>query len=106
MIEVIDTETCTDCNLCVSVCPTNVFQAVAGAPPVIARQDSCQTCFMCEVYCPVDALYVDPDPARVYGLTVEKVKESQSFGSYRRSIGWAKETRHLRQIDDHFRLPQ
>lgn len=106
MIEVLDTDTCTDCNLCVSVCPTNVFQAVKDGPPVIARQDSCQTCFMCEVYCPVDALYVDPDPAHVYGLTVETVKQDGLFGTYRRAIGWAKETRHLRQIDDHFRLPQ
>ncbi|APG95124.1 4Fe-4S dicluster domain-containing protein [Sinorhizobium americanum] len=106
MIEVIDTETCTDCNLCVKVCPTNVFDAIADGPPVIARQGDCQTCFMCEVYCPVDSLYVDPDPANSYGLTVENVKQANLFGSYRRSIGWAKETRHLRRVDDHFRLPQ
>jgi hypothetical protein len=61
---------------------------------------------MCEVYCPVDALYVDPDPMEITGLTVEAVKQRQLFGSYRRAIGWAKETRHLRQVDDHFRLPQ
>lgn len=106
MIEVIDTETCTDCNLCVSVCPTNVFEAVPDGPPVIARQQSCQTCFMCEAYCPVDALYVDPDAERVHGLTVEAVQRDGLFGSYRRVIGWTRDTRHLRHIDDHFRLPQ
>ncbi len=106
MIEVLDTDICTDCNLCVSVCPTNVFQAVPDGPPVIARQDSCQTCYMCEIYCPVDALYVDPDPSHVYGLSVEAVKKDRLFGSYRQAIGWAKETRHLRHVDDHFRLPQ
>ncbi|MBM7488075.1 NAD-dependent dihydropyrimidine dehydrogenase PreA subunit [Bradyrhizobium canariense] len=28
--------------------------------PVIARQDDCQTCFLCELYCPEDALWVSP----------------------------------------------
>ncbi len=31
MIEVIDSQTCTACNICVAVCPTNVFGEVAGA---------------------------------------------------------------------------
>jgi NAD-dependent dihydropyrimidine dehydrogenase PreA subunit len=106
MIELLNTDTCTDCNLCVSVCPTNVFEAVPNGLPIIARQNSCQTCFMCEVYCPVDALYVDPHPLEISGLTVDAVKERKLFGSYRRAIGWAKETQHLRQVDDHFRLPQ
>ena len=26
----------------------------------IARKHDCQTCFLCEAYCPVDALYVAP----------------------------------------------
>lgn len=106
MIEVIDTETCTDCNLCVAVCPTNVFEAVPDAAPLIKRQSDCQTCFMCELYCPVDALYVEPDPASRAGHTVESIRQAGLFGSYRRSIGWAKGTRHLRNVDDHFRLPQ
>jgi MinD superfamily P-loop ATPase len=106
MIELLNTDTCTDCNLCVSVCPTNVFEAVPNGLPIIARQNYCQTCFMCEVYCPVDALYVDPHPMEISGLTVDAVKERKLFGSYRRAIGWAKETQHLRQVDDHFRLPQ
>ena len=29
--------------------------------PVIARQEDCQTCFLCEIYCPTDALYVAPN---------------------------------------------
>ncbi len=60
MIEVISAERCTACNICVNACPTNVFEAVPGGPPRIARQDDCQTCFMCELYCPEDALYVAP----------------------------------------------
>ena len=51
MIELISAERCTACNICVSACPTNVFEAVPGGLPRIARQDDCQTCFMCELYC-------------------------------------------------------
>ena len=56
MIELISATRCTGCNICVTACPTNVFDAVKGSIPVIARKDDCQTCFMCEVWCPEDAL--------------------------------------------------
>ena len=60
MIEIVSAARCIDCDKCVEVCPTNVFDAVEGGHPVIARQSDCQTCFMCEAYCPVDALFVAP----------------------------------------------
>ena len=60
MIEWISAERCTACNICVTACPTNVFDLVPGGPPRIARQNDCQTCFMCELYCPEDALFVAP----------------------------------------------
>jgi NAD-dependent dihydropyrimidine dehydrogenase PreA subunit len=46
MIELISAAQCTGCNICVTACPTNVFDAVPGGPPVVARQGDCQTCFM------------------------------------------------------------
>jgi NAD-dependent dihydropyrimidine dehydrogenase PreA subunit len=55
MVEIVDSERCTGCNICVRVCPTNVFD-VDGPVPVIARQEDCQTCFTCEAWCPEDAL--------------------------------------------------
>ena len=61
MIELVIQSRCIECDRCVRVCPTNVFDAVPGGPPVIASQSDCQTCFMCELYCPADALYVGPD---------------------------------------------
>ena len=44
---------------CAQVCPNDVFDGVqTGGIPSIARQDDCVTCYLCEAYCPVDALYV------------------------------------------------
>ena len=88
MIEVISEDRCTGCNICVNVCPTNVFDPVPGGIPAIARQDDCQTCFMCEVYCPEDALYVAPLTTAVTGVTSAELEAKDIFGSYRKSIGW------------------
>jgi NAD-dependent dihydropyrimidine dehydrogenase PreA subunit len=61
MIEVLSHARCTGCNICVRVCPTNVFDdGEAGEAPTFARHDDCQTCFQCEAYCPEDAIYVAP----------------------------------------------
>lgn len=88
MIEVISETKCIQCNQCVAVCPTNVFEKVEGEIPIIARQDDCQTCFMCELYCPVDALYVAPDAEEVVGITEHVV--SELIGGYREKVGWGK----------------
>ena len=58
MIELVSDSLCIACDKCVKVCPTNVFDAVPGEAPRIARQSDCQTCFLCEAYCPTDALFV------------------------------------------------
>lgn len=89
MIELISAARCTGCNICVTACPTNVFDAVKRGIPIIARQEDCQTCFMCEVWCPEDALYVAPDADRVTAVTEAELVATNAFGSYRRSVGWA-----------------
>lgn len=88
MIEIVSESRCVQCNLCVSVCPTNVFDRVEGNIPVIARQSDCQTCFMCELYCPADALYVAPDAEGVQQATEEKIDRQGLFGGYREKVGW------------------
>jgi NAD-dependent dihydropyrimidine dehydrogenase PreA subunit len=103
MIELVDTETCTSCNICVRVCPTNVFDKTDGVP-VIARQDDCQTCFMCELYCPEDSLYVSPFADTPVSLEAAELKLTDTFGSYRRAVGWTKETRDQRGIDRSYQL--
>ena len=88
MIELVSESRCIECNLCVKVCPTNVFDEVVSGAPVIARQEDCQTCFMCEVYCPVDALYVAPDADESVAVDEGHLAETRLLGSYRDAIGW------------------
>ncbi|MCU1502237.1 MAG: 4Fe-4S ferredoxin iron-sulfur binding protein [Ilumatobacteraceae bacterium] len=92
MIEVISSDRCIDCDLCVKVCPTNVFDAMPGDHPVIARQGDCQTCFLCEAYCPVDAMFVAPTTDAVLSdspfLDEEFLIASGLMGKYRRDLGW------------------
>ncbi|GAB6928689.1 hypothetical protein JCM10914A_26720 [Paenibacillus sp. JCM 10914] len=88
MIELISDTKCVQCNLCVSVCPTNVFDKVPGGVPVIARQSDCQTCFMCELYCPADAMYVAPHPDRLSGQSEHELEQAELLGGYREKVGW------------------
>jgi NAD-dependent dihydropyrimidine dehydrogenase PreA subunit len=104
MIEIVSLERCIACDLCVQVCPTNVFDPVPDAAPKIARQADCQTCFMCELYCPVDALYVAPDVAQTTGVTEQAVAGQDLLGSYRASVGWSRGTRKRRGSDQTFKL--
>jgi NAD-dependent dihydropyrimidine dehydrogenase PreA subunit len=106
MIEIISAQACIDCDKCVDVCPTNVFDAVPGGHPVIARQADCQTCFMCEAYCPADALYVAPDREPLPGLDEAGLAASGRFGEYRRWIGWGAGRRPGSLRDANAELPE
>jgi NAD-dependent dihydropyrimidine dehydrogenase PreA subunit len=88
MIELVSEERCIQCDICVDVCPTNVFDAVPGGPPVIARKGDCQTCFMCEVYCPADAMYVSPNAQASVAVNEAELAAGGVLGSYRRAVGW------------------
>lgn len=90
MIELVSATRCIECNLCVTVCPTNVFDLVPDAPPKIARQSDCQTCFMCELYCPADALYVAPQVDPLPFINEAALIEAGLMGSYREDVGWGK----------------
>ena len=88
MIELVFEDLCTGCNACVAVCPTHVFDAGAAGPPVIARPDQCQTCFMCELYCDADALYVGADQRVIEGADPQTVRASGQLGRLRHEYGW------------------
>ena len=94
MIEIVSAAACIACDVCVKVCPTDVFDRGADGVPVIARQSDCQTCFMCEAYCPTDALYVAPVSAPVAPdsphADEDAVTRSGLLGGYRAMIGWGR----------------
>jgi NAD-dependent dihydropyrimidine dehydrogenase PreA subunit len=108
VIELISSDRCIDCDLCVKVCPTNVFDAVPGDHPLIARQGDCQTCYLCEAYCPVDAMFVAPVTTPVASDSVfldeEHLIETGLLGKYRRDLGWSKGLRPSAGTDDGWRL--
>ena len=101
MIALILEERCDGCNACADVCPTDVLNITDGRP-TIARLDACQTCYMCELYCAQDAIYVAPDQFAVEQVDRETVLTSGRLGQVRRDHGWDRPTQsdHL----DDYRL--
>ena len=85
MIEIVSKTRCIACDICVRACPANVFDPVPGSEPVIARQEDCQTCFLCEIYCPTDALYVAPNAEGPTPVTEAEIERAGLFGSYARA---------------------
>ena len=104
MIELISDSRCTACDRCVDVCPTNVFDPVTGAIPAIARPDDCQTCYMCELYCPADALYVHPFAAEHVVVDETHLTQDGSFGTYARALGWTRARAGGTERDETHRL--
>lgn len=104
MITLISPSRCVKCNRCVSVCPMNVLEPASEAPPAIARQLDCQTCYMCELYCPTDAIYVDPHAEEPLAADEASLVQSGLLGSYRKAVGWAPGQTPTALFDQGFRL--
>jgi NAD-dependent dihydropyrimidine dehydrogenase PreA subunit len=92
MIEVVIADACISCDKCIEVCPTQVFDRGEGGIPVLARHSDCQTCYLCEAYCPTDALFVapaaEPLPAGSPLADLEHLRATGLLGSYRAALGW------------------
>lgn len=88
MIELLSQQRCIACQACVVACPENVFDKVAHQPPRIARPDDCQTCFLCELYCPTDAIYVSPLADQHETVDEQQLAETGLLGSFQRAMGW------------------
>lgn len=104
MITLVAEDRCVGCNVCVEVCPTNVLEAAASGPPRIARQADCQTCFMCELYCRADAIYVDPDCEATAPVDTAALEASGLMGQYRRDSGWDEWASDPARANAHWRM--
>jgi len=87
MIGHIFADLCIGCNQCVVACPTHVLDA-GTKTPIIARIDQCQTCYMCELHCESDAIYVAPDSHAPEPIDPESIRASGHLGRIRRDHGW------------------
>lgn len=96
---------CTGCGDCVAACPTHVFDPdPASGPPRIARPDQCQTGFMCELYCPADAIYVAPDQRGPEAVDLAEVRASGALGQMRRDHLWAAPPHDPEPLAEYWRL--
>ncbi|MCF5053788.1 4Fe-4S dicluster domain-containing protein [Pseudomonas syringae] len=104
MLELIYSDLCNGCGQCVAVCPTNVLALDAQGTLRIAEQQACQTCFMCELYCSRDALYVDPDVEQLRHPDPLAVRAAGLLGQYRRDSGWDEWAHDPRHRNEHWRM--
>ena len=104
MIEIVSARRCIACDICVKVCPANVFDARPDAAPVIARQADCQTCFLCEIYCPTDALYVAPGAEGPTAVSEAEIEAGGTVRQLRACAGLAPRAPGGAEHDPTFRL--
>ena len=88
MIAHIFADRCTRCGDCATACPTHVFDLSKDGAPEIARLDQCQSCFMCELYCAADAIYVAPEQRTPEVVDPAAVLASGQLGKLRHDYGW------------------
>lgn len=43
---------CKACNICIALCPTQVFEPNRDGRPIQARPDACTQCSICWIHCP------------------------------------------------------
>ena len=54
----VDLDLCKACGICITLCPTKVFDAGDGGHAVPARPEDCTVCRLCEWHCPDFAIEV------------------------------------------------
>ena len=62
-IERLDQEICNGCEICLGVCPEDVFRMTEDRKSTIKYPEDCVGCFACEFACPTNCIYVTKEPA-------------------------------------------
>jgi len=104
MISLLFDDLCTGCGDCVAACPSHVFDPGPAGIPVIARPDQCQTCYMCELYCPADALYVAADQRAPETPDPAVIRASGLLGRLKRDYGWDQNGGETPDLAEYWRL--
>ncbi len=63
-IKSIDYERCNHCAICYNICPMDVFgkeDREAKGYIFVKYPNDCMSCYLCEMDCPEDAIYVSPE---------------------------------------------
>ena len=60
MIRSINAELCIGCGTCVENCPLDTLRMNDEGKAYIAYGDDCHSCYLCELACPVGAIFVHP----------------------------------------------
>src|SRR3989338_8596064 len=72
----IDYNKCTNCGLCVPVCPTNIISDLIPVRDIAYVHEDCIGCLICKKVCPVDAIAGESkklhivDPVKCIGCTI------------------------------------
>lgn len=62
-----DSETCTGCGMCSSVCPHGVYTQ-NGRATLLVRPEACMECGACRLNCPAGAITVDSGVGCAFAL--------------------------------------
>jgi NAD-dependent dihydropyrimidine dehydrogenase PreA subunit len=65
MIENIDKILCVNCELCIDICPMDVFRRSNGKV-YIAYPGDCCNCVRCANICPTEAIRINPHVPKLY----------------------------------------
>jgi NAD-dependent dihydropyrimidine dehydrogenase PreA subunit len=78
----LDRELCTDCGICMLVCPHEVF-AQHNGNVTVADRSACMECGACQMNCPFEAVTVDSGVGCAAALMYQAVtkKKQPSCGS-------------------------
>lgn len=48
----LEKDRCKNCEICIEFCPKKVFDADVDGSPIVAREEDCSYCRLCEKRCP------------------------------------------------------